>query len=178
MSKTGKSTEGSAPGELVQGRLFPAAISASIDIAAPASLVWQVLTEFDRYHEWNSFCPKVSTDFELGSAVVMRVRLLPDRKPLRQVEYLNLLQPGHQFAWGYRFGGALLLQANRYQRVEALAPDQSRYSTIDQFSGLLVPLMNRLYGGYIRRGFEDMARGLKAQAEALVTDSDRRGMAD
>jgi hypothetical protein len=154
--------------ERVQGRIFPSEISAEIEIEAPAETVWHVLMDFDKYSEWNDFCPSVTTDFQLGSAVNMQVRLVVGKKPMRQVEYLNMVEPGYRFAWGYSMGGALILQANRYQVVEDLGSGRSRYFTTDQFSGLLVPVMNLLYAKHIKLGFDDTARGLKARAESLV----------
>lgn len=37
-------------------------ISTEIDIAAPPNAVWAVLTDFDRYNEWNPFIVKLSGD--------------------------------------------------------------------------------------------------------------------
>lgn len=35
------------------------ALSASIDIAAPAALVFEILRQTDKYPDWNTWCPKV-----------------------------------------------------------------------------------------------------------------------
>ena len=164
----GTGTETTVVTERVQGRIFPSEISAGIDIDAPAALVWQILMDFDQYSQWNAFCPRVATDFQLGSPVDMQVRLVPGKKPMRQVEYLNMVEPGHRFAWGYAMGGPLILQANRYQTVTDIGDGRSRYDTTDKFCGLLVPLMNLLYARHIQQGFEDTARGLKARAESLA----------
>ena len=151
-----------------QGRIFPSAISAEIVIDAPVPAVWQVLTDFPRYCEWNPFTPSVETDFQLGSPVVMQVRLVPGKKLMKQVEYMNVLEVGHRFAYGYDLGSPLLLSANRYQQLDDLGGGQTRYYTTDQFSGVMVPLMNWLYARHIKQGFEDVAAGLKARVEALA----------
>lgn len=38
--------------------------SAEIEIAAPPSAVWAVLTDYDRYPEWNPFVVNLSGDKE------------------------------------------------------------------------------------------------------------------
>ena len=49
--------------------------SIKVEINAPASLVWEVLTDFERYSEWNSFCPGLKTSGKLGDMVYMQVRI-------------------------------------------------------------------------------------------------------
>jgi len=39
-------------------------ISTEIDIAAPPNKVWAVLTDYDRYAEWNPFLVKIYGDKE------------------------------------------------------------------------------------------------------------------
>ena len=34
--------------------------SIRVEIDAPASVVWQVLTDLKRYSEWNTFCPGIN----------------------------------------------------------------------------------------------------------------------
>lgn len=157
-----------AVSERRQGRIFPSAISAETVIDAPLQTVWQVLTDFPRYGEWNPFTPSLETDFRLGSPVAMKVRLVPGKKLMHQVEYMNVLEPGRRFAYGYDLGCRWLLRANRYQELEDLGNGRTRYYTTDRFSGLMVPLMKWLYARHIQRGFEDVAAGLKARAEALA----------
>jgi len=36
---------------------------------------WQVLTDFERYGEWNPFCIGCSTTLEPGTPIIMRERL-------------------------------------------------------------------------------------------------------
>ena len=151
--------------EIIQGKIFPASIEACSKIHAPAEIAWQVLLDFSRYDEWNSFCPKIESDFELGSPVRMQVHLFPPRH-MTQVEYLNVRERFH-CAWGYSLGYSRLLQANRHQWIEPIDEQRCRYLTVDYFSGILTPVMMLTMGGAIQRGFEKVAQGLKAQAESL-----------
>jgi hypothetical protein len=151
--------------EIIQGKIFPTSIEACSEIHAPADIAWQVLLDFSRYGEWNTFCPKLESDFELGSPVRMQVKLFPPRS-MTQVEYLNVFERYH-CAWGYSLGCSELLQANRHQWIEPIDEEHCRYRTVDYFSGILTPVMMLMMSGAIQRGFEKVAQGLKAQAEAL-----------
>ena len=137
--------------------------SESVEIDAPIERAWEILTDFERYGEWNPFTPSVATDFEIGSPVELYVRMGPWR--LRQVERIEAVEPPHLIAWSTTMGHRFLISALREQRLEAVAKDRCRYRTSDEFAGLLIPLVMLLFRGFVRRGFNDVARGLKARAE-------------
>ncbi|MGB0143080.1 MAG: SRPBCC family protein, partial [Luminiphilus sp.] len=40
--------------------------SVTVQIAAPAQAVWDVLVDFGRYREWNPFCVEASGVLEVG----------------------------------------------------------------------------------------------------------------
>ena len=40
-----------------------------VTIQAPAEWVWSILVDFERYSEWNRFCPQIKSTLELGAAV-------------------------------------------------------------------------------------------------------------
>lgn len=137
-----------------------------VDIDAPADHVWQILTDAERYGEWNPFTPGVDTDFEPGSQVDLRVILGPLK--LRQRQRIQSLEPSRLVAWGMTMGHRVLLAARREQRLEELGADRCRYLTTDTMSGLLAPLVALLFGSPIRNGFNAMAAALKERAELSV----------
>ena len=38
--------------------------SDAVTIQAPAELVWSILIDFERYSEWNRFCPQIKSTLE------------------------------------------------------------------------------------------------------------------
>lgn len=142
--------------------------SEPVDIDAPIERVWDILTDFERYGEWNPFTPSVTTNFEIGSPVELYVRMGHWR--LKQVERIEVVEPPHVIAWSTTMGHRFLISALREQRLEAVGEGRCRYRTWDDFSGLLIPLVMLLFGGFVRRGFNDVARGLKTRAETVSAD--------
>ena len=74
--------------------------SEMIDIAAPAAVVWQILTDLDKYGEWNPFCVHCTSTLEMGAAVNMSLvdyvnpgRLMPN------VEYVCAFEPCKRPSW-------------------------------------------------------------------------------
>jgi hypothetical protein len=143
----------------------PKIIQAEIEIDAPPDDVFDILTDLDRYAEWNPFTPRIDSTLELGAPVDMRVRLFEGRRLLRQVEYVTVVNRPTQLCWGANIPLRSLVRADRCQTLEPLPGDRTRYICSDQFSGWLTPIVMRYFGPAVKRGFEDCAFALKQHAE-------------
>jgi len=145
--------------------------SHTVTIEAPASLVWQVLTDLSSYPEWNPFTVKVESDLTLGAPVDL---YLPKPKPkqagelMLQREYLKLIEPEQQLSWGMAMGHRWLLEARRDQYIEVIDEQRCRYYTTDSFKGLMTGLVMKSQGQWINDGFDAIASALKVRAEALT----------
>ena len=140
--------------------------SEPVTIEAPVETVWRVLTDFDRYGEWNPFTPNVKAELEIGARVDMRVAMGGYR--LKQTEIICAVEPPTRLAWRTVIGARWLLHAVREQRLEVLSDATCCYTTSDEFKGVLMPLVILLSGGFVRRGFNALALALKRRAEAEV----------
>lgn len=146
--------------------MFNRIVSADpIDIHAPAEAVWDILVDVEKYGEWNPFSTRVETTLEVGSPVDLYVDM--GLFKIRQPELIQAVEAPVLLAWGMTMGAPFLLFTRREQRLEVLDEARCRYHTSDAFSGLLAPLVAGLFGHIIRRGFNDVARALKARAEAV-----------
>lgn len=141
-------------------------IEASSEIDAPPERVWSILVDLTGYAEWNPFTPRVDASLRVGDPVVLHVAMKPGRKLLVQREVCTANDPdARELGWGTTMIAPFVLHANRVQRLEPLPGGRTRYYTSDTFSGLLVPLVMALYRADIQRGFDGVARALKAHAE-------------
>lgn len=140
--------------------------SDAIEIEAPADRVWEILVDVERYGEWNPFTTRVDTSLEVGSPVDLYVTLGPFK--LKQPELIQDVVPPSLLAWGMVMCARWLLITRREQRLEPLSDTRCRYTTTDTLAGVLTPLVVVLFGGLIRRGFNEMAMALKERAEAGV----------
>ena len=141
--------------------------SIRVEIDAPASLVWEVLTDYGRYAEWNTFCPGIETTGELGDLVRMQVRIPGTDQIIPVNEYLVACERERLLSWEQRPTDGNKDAARRDQYVEAVGPQRSRYFTTDLFLGLNADTIMREHGAWVKQGFDQVARDLKARAEAL-----------
>jgi hypothetical protein len=169
--------------------------AASVEIDAPPALVWEVLTDLDRYPEWNPFTislvaalrdgiptpangsrrrPTVTSlrsviavrsTLRESDAVDLTVRMARLGRTLEQREHVREVREGERIRWGMKVGAPWLLSGERDQRIEPLAGERSRYTTEDAIAGALAPLVWAIFGPSLEDGFTSMARALKAEAE-------------
>jgi len=140
-------------------------VQASIDISASLALVWSVLVDLEHYSEWNTFVPSMQSSFHVGSLLTMQVQM---RKGLqvKSVETISAIEDQYLLAWKTRFPG-WLLRGERLQVITSIDTDTTHYWTREAFTGVLAPILQLLLGRDLRRGFEAVARDLKARAESL-----------
>lgn len=144
---------------------FSSAIRAEIEIEAPIAQVWSVLRDIPNYAAWNPFTPRIDTTLALGTPVMLHVAMKKGKPLLVQKETMSRYEEGRLMAWGDVMGTASLLRFERVQELTALGPSRTRYFTEDVFSGLLLPIVMRLYGHHIQRGFLETAEALKRHVE-------------
>lgn len=143
--------------------------SEPVPIAAPAAVVWGVLTDPENYGAWNPFTPEARTDFRIGSPAHLRVRMGPATFPM--IQTVCTFEEPRRIAWRKTFGARWLLANLREQRLEPAGDGGCTYRNTETLTGLLAPAVFLLFGGYMRRGFNAAGAGLKRYAEAKVANA-------
>ena len=139
-------------------------VRAEVEIDAPIERVWKILTDLERYAEWNPFTPEITSNLEIGAPVEMRVRLV-GKFLITRVEFLTR-NAQYTLGWELHMGGGVLLHAERVQTLTPVDRGRTRYISEDTFTGWLRPLVLALFGRAMERGFTDCGLGLKKEAES------------
>ncbi len=142
--------------------------SETVEIAAPASFVWDVLVDYESYSEWNPYTIAVETTLELGDRIDLTLPN-PDGSDGTMVnrEFIRIVDPPHHLRYdtGEEYPGLL---GTRDQYVTELGPDRCSYHTTDTLSGELADLVMETNGAWIKAGFDAVARALKVRSEGLL----------
>jgi len=145
-----------------------------IEINAPASIVWKVLTDLPRYGEWNPFCVWAESTLEIGAPVHMRLVNYANPGTLApNCEYVCAYEPERLLSWELPDSEAWPYPARRDQIIEPLGPDRCRYLSTDAFTGPNGIHVIRFAGPWVTRAFNDTAKALKRRAEELLSSSAR-----
>lgn len=140
-------------------------IESRIEIHAPKKLVWDVLIDFEQYHQWNPFTPKVVCDFKIGNPVELHVDMKQNGKTSIQKEELLWIKNEESIAWGIT--SYFPVRTERAQILQSLGSEKTSYYTYDKFWGILVPLVMWGYRTDIQKGFDAVGEGLKSHCEKL-----------
>jgi len=141
--------------------------SIKVEIDAPASVVWEVLTDLDKYEEWNSFCFSIRCGMRINDPVEMLVRPPGTDTVVPVNEYLVACEPEQLLSWEQRPVPENKDAARRDQYVEAIDTGRSTYFTTDQFLGVNADTIMAEHGAWVKEAFDQVARDLKQRAEAL-----------
>lgn len=142
--------------------------SETVEIAAPAEFVWQVIVDFADYPKWNEFCPSIEANLEIGSPVKMQVNLGNGLQ--EQVEFITCIEAPNKITWSMENKPGDPIHADRSQVLTPLAKDRCTYVTYDEFSGEFAAAMVEQMGEQVRSGFDLCAQNLKARAELLYSE--------
>jgi hypothetical protein len=142
----------------------PKHIRTEIVIKATPAAVWKVLTDFDRYPEWNPFIISLKGKAIKGEKLVARME--PPKgtamtfKPTVLVSDVN-----KEFRW---LGHLLFPGVFDGEHIFELYENTDGTTTFvqrEQFRGILVPLFSKMLDTKTVAGFEMMNRKLKQRVE-------------
>lgn len=109
-------------------------IDDSVEIDAPAAVVWQVLTDFPRYREWNPFCRSAESTLEPGAPIDMRVKLLGPKEKAQR-EYIRSVEPGTGFSYTMKPMPLGALHSLRSHTLTPLGAERCRYDSHFELAG-------------------------------------------
>jgi hypothetical protein len=139
-------------------------VDTQIEIEAPPSVVWSVLTDFARFPDWNPFIVSVEGDPVVGGRLTNRLEP-PGGKPMTFRPTVTVVEHEHVFEWLGRLGIPGLFDGRHRFEIEPTATG-SRFTQTESFSGILVRLMRASLDTHTAQGFVAMNTALKTRAEA------------
>lgn len=140
-------------------------IDKTIEIQAPASIVWEVITDLGAYPQWNPFCVECSSTLKPGDPIDMRVKLFA--RPQRQREWMQEHVPGRRLSYSMKPVPMGALSSGRSHEVKSIGKDRTRYCSHFELRGWMLPLVRGLMGSRLQAGFAGMTDGIRHRAESL-----------
>ena len=125
---------------------------------APIQKVWDAIVGYDRYGEWNEFCPQVEFDLRRRGKLRMHANLFPNQKPTVQTERFRKIEPPNLITYGIDYG--ILFYTERSQELIALTDTKTEYRSCLIMVGLLTPFVMWKYRDAIDKGFMLSYEGL------------------
>jgi hypothetical protein len=136
----------------------------SINIDAPASLVWEMLVDFDAFPTWNPFITSAEGTVQAGGRLTLRIRPVSGSAVTLRPIVVEVVE-GRRLRWQGRLGVRGLFDADHLFLVEPRGAGGSRLVQHEQFSGLLVPFLQRALDRGTLPAIHAMNAALKDRAE-------------
>lgn len=134
---------------------------ASVQINASPDKVWERLIDAQGFMNWDPDVIRIEGNIALGEKITVYTKISPDRAfPVEVVEFI----PNKKMVWA----SGMPLGLFKGQRTFTLSPldnGQTQYHVIEQFSGLLLPLIGRTIPD-LSEPFQRHANALKVAAES------------
>lgn len=140
-------------------------IETSIEIAAPAGRVWEILSNTEAYPTWNPFVIELKGPLHKGARLAIRVRQ-GNGRDMRFTPEVTQFEAGTLFEWRGQLLHRALFSGEHRLRVEPLGTDGCRFEHSERFTGVLVPLLKRSLQA-TEPSFVAMNQALKARAEQM-----------
>lgn len=135
-----------------------------VDIQATPERVWEVLTDFAAYPEWNPFMIQASGTAVQGERLTVRMQPAGGRAMTFRPTVLEAA-PQQRLRWIGRVLFPGVFDGEHSFTIEPLGQGSVRLTQQEEYRGVLVPLMAGSLDRRTLPAFEQMNRSLKRRAE-------------
>jgi hypothetical protein len=147
-------------------------LHSQIEIDASPERVWDILTDFASYPQWNPFIRHISGELKVGERLEVRLEP-PDSRGITLRPKVLSAEPNRLMRWLGHLLVPGVFDGEHSLAIHPLEVDRVRFVQHEAFKGVLVPLLARSLENTLR-GFEEMNEALQERAEALPESTDLR----
>lgn len=142
-------------------------LSSGIEIAAPAERVWEILTDFPSYSEWNPFMREIQGSAEVGSRLAVRVD--PSWSMAMTVRpRLVSVVPNRELRWfGHLMFVPRLFDGEHSFLIERAEQGNVRFVQQEKLSGLVAVVFPGRFQRATEHDWDRMNQALKERAEQI-----------
>jgi len=138
------------------------AFSASIDIGAPPTEVWAILTDLGRYHEWNPLFVEAAGDVAVGQRITLRSRHPANGRVMTVKPTITAVEPGTELRWASSLPGVI---SGEHSFILSATEGGTRLVQAETFRGLLARFSGKTWAN-ADASFRALNEALKERAEA------------
>ena len=138
-------------------------IVTEIEINAPPSRIWQILTDFEKYPTWNPFIKKISGTPARNEKLEVH---MPDARGGTMVftPIILVAESNRELKWFGRSEGDVFNGEHRFL-IEPIENNKVHFTQSEKFTGSMVESLEGWLDTAVKQNFEDMNRALKQKAE-------------
>ena len=143
-------------------------LRSDVTINASAERVWEVLTDFGSFPDWNPFMQRASGEVAVGEKLVVYLKP-PGGMGMTFKPRVVKVDPNREFRWLGHLGMSGIFDGEHIFEIEPIGDASCHFVQREEFRGGLVPLMLAMIGKATERGFNEMNQALKKRAEGAAS---------
>ncbi len=143
--------------------VFSKQISNEIVINSSAKRLWAVITDFEDFPRWNPLIRRATGEIKTGARLEVFIQPSGTKGMTFRPKVLKV-DPNHELRWLGRLYLPWLFDGEHALIIESSSENSVKFIQLEKFTGLLVPFTRSLLRD-TQRGFEEMNKALKQQAE-------------
>ncbi len=140
-------------------------LQTEIRIAASIDQVWQVLTDFDHWKDWNPMVNSANGNAALDSKVSITMRGPNGKDAMKYQAAVLEVSPPKSFRWRATMMSGLIFTNDRVFELRE-ENGGTVFINKEEFSGLMVPLFWNKMNQFVVPMLEEMNNALKNKLEA------------
>jgi hypothetical protein len=137
-------------------------MSATVDISAPPMEVWGILTDLDRYHEWNPLFVGAAGNVAVGQRITLRSKHPANGRSTTVKPKITAVRPGIELRWASSLPGVI---SGEHAFTLTAVGDGTRVVQRETFRGLLARFSGKTFTN-AEASFQALNQALKERAEA------------
>jgi hypothetical protein len=134
-----------------------------IEIQSTPERVWEALTDFGKYPEWNPLLTHAEGKLRVGEKVDLTAKSASSEMNLRCT--VTTVESNRQFSWKFHVILPFLFRGEHFFKIETIDEHRVRFIDREIFHGLLVPLQAKKLEMDSKPAMIAMGKALKERVE-------------
>jgi len=142
-------------------------LRSEIEISASADVVWEVLTNFGGYGEWNPYIVEAAGELKQGAVVTTTINF-PGSRERTFKRRITKLVVREELCWTWTPLMRAVAQSEQYFRLQPVSDTRLRLTVGENLSGLLAP-REPAQLSQISQGLTLMTQAIKRRSDSVKT---------
>ena len=139
-------------------------LTTEIEINSSPQAVWDILTDFSNYPQWNPILTKVVGQLSIGNKLEIHLTTVGGKSRIYHPKITKII-PNQELRWTGKFFLPQIFSGERIFLIEQISHDKINFINKEIFSGIVLKSVSQKTGDDILMSFKKMNEALKKTAE-------------
>ena len=139
-------------------------LTTEIEINSSQQAVWDILTDFSNYPQWNPILTKVVGQLSIGNKLEIHITTVGGKSRIYHPKITKIV-PNQDLRWTGKFFLPQIFSGERIFLIEKVSNDKINFVNKEIFSGIGIKLAPQKMENDILLSFKKMNEALKKTAE-------------